>query len=71
MDEETRAYLDAMMVQINNQFERILDSLSMVRADAHNTKGHVLYGLKENLMLSQRVSRIESANWGSSWPVPS
>jgi hypothetical protein len=59
MDEETKKYLDAMMVQINNQFERILDNLSTIRADTDNTKGHVPYGLQENLTLSQRISRIE------------
>lgn len=42
MDDETKTYLDAMMVQINNQFDRILDNLSAVRADTDNTKGHVL-----------------------------
>ncbi len=59
MDEETRHYLDAMMNQINSQFDRILDSLSAIRQDGDNTKGHVLYGLQENLTLSQRLTKVE------------
>jgi hypothetical protein len=59
MDEETKKYLYAMTVQINNQFERILDNLSTFRADTDNTKGHVVYGFQENLTLGQRISRIE------------
>ncbi len=59
MDDETRQYLDAMMKQINNQFDRILDSLSAMRQDSDNTKGHLLYGLQENLTLSQRLTKVE------------
>ena len=33
MDEELKAYLDAMMTQINDKFERTLDQLTALRAD--------------------------------------
>lgn len=59
MDEETKAYLDAMMLQINNGFDRILDRLEAIRADTDTTQGHVLYGLQGNLTLSQRISKLE------------
>jgi len=59
VDDETRQHLDAMMNQINNQFDRILDALSAIRQDSDNTKGHVLYGLQENLTLSQRLTKVE------------
>ena len=59
MDEETRQYLDKMMQHLNDQFERILDSLSAIRQDNDNTRGHVLYGLQENLTLSQRPGKVE------------
>jgi len=42
MDEETKAYLDAMMVQLNNKFERILDEIGTLRSDFQNTKGFLL-----------------------------
>lgn len=59
MDDETKAYLDAMMVQINNQFDRLLDRSKAIRADTHTTQGHVLYRLQGNLTLSQRVTKLE------------
>ena len=59
MDEGTRSYLDNLMKHLNDQFERILDSLSAIRQDNDNTGGHVLYGLQENVTLSQRLSRVE------------
>jgi hypothetical protein len=60
MDEETRAYLDRMMTEINNGFERLLDRMSNIRADTDDTRGHVLYGLRENLTLSERITRLEN-----------
>jgi hypothetical protein len=60
VDEETRQYLDNMMKQINEQFDRILDSLSSMRQYTDNTKGHFLYGLRENLTLSQRLTKVEN-----------
>jgi hypothetical protein len=59
MDEETKNYLDNMMVQLNGQFERILDRLTLIQRDSETTRAHVLYGLQENLTLSQRISRLE------------
>jgi BMFP domain-containing protein YqiC len=48
-----------MMVRINSQFDRILDSLAAIRQDGDTTKGHVIYALQENLTLSQRISKLE------------
>jgi hypothetical protein len=60
MDEETRAHLDRMMTEINNGFERVLNRLSHIRADTDDTRGHLLYGLSENLTLSQRITKLEN-----------
>ena len=60
MDEETRAYLDRMMKEINDGFERLLDRMSHIRADTDDTRGHVLYGLRENLTLSERITKLEN-----------
>ena len=60
MDDETRAYLDRMMTEINDGFERILDRLSHIRADTDDTRGHLLFGLNENLTLSQRITKLEN-----------
>lgn len=59
MDDETKAYLDTMMVQINAGFDRILDRLEAMRGDLDTSRGHVLYGLQENLTLSQRITKLE------------
>ena len=59
MDEETRKYLDNMLKQINDQFDRLLDMMSAMRQDSEATRGHVLYGLQENLTLSQRITKVE------------
>ncbi len=48
-----------MMVRINGQFDRILDSLAAIRQDGDTTKGHVIYALQETLTLSQRISKLE------------
>jgi hypothetical protein len=45
--------------QLNDKLDDILDRLAAVRADTDNTKAHVLYGLQENLTLSQRITKIE------------
>jgi hypothetical protein len=67
MDEETKARFDAleahlqrMMGEINDGFERLLDRMSHIRADTDDTRGHVLYGLNENLTLSQRITKLEN-----------
>lgn len=45
--------------QLNHKLDDILDKLRVVREDADNTRGHVLYGLQENLTLSQRITKLE------------
>jgi DNA-binding FrmR family transcriptional regulator len=45
--------------QLNHKLDDILDKLAAVRADADNTRAHVLYGLQENLSLSQRITKLE------------
>ena len=49
-----------MMTEINDGFERILDRLSHIRADTDDTRGHLLFGLNENLTLSQRITKLEN-----------
>jgi hypothetical protein len=49
MDEETRAYLDRMMTEINDGFERILDRLSHIRADTDDTRGRPLNTLEAKM----------------------
>jgi hypothetical protein len=74
MDEETKARFDAMdarftaldahlhrmMGEINDGFERLLDRMSHIRADTDDARGHLLYGLKENLTLSERITKLEN-----------
>jgi hypothetical protein len=74
MDEETKArfaaldarftaldaHLHQMMKEINDGFERVLDRMSHIRADTDDTRGHLLYGLNENLTLSQRITKLEN-----------
>lgn len=45
--------------QLNNKLDTILDQMSAMRADTDTTRAHVLYGLQENLTLSQRITKIE------------
>lgn len=67
MDEETRAYLDAikaeLMTQMNNQHERVIDEITTLRADFQNTKGFLVEdALVTGRRLSiteQRVTRLE------------
>jgi type II secretory pathway predicted ATPase ExeA len=56
MDEETKAYLDAMMAQINNQFERVLDQMATLQTDFQNTKGFLL---EDAIVLGRRALTIE------------
>ena len=42
MDEETKACLDAMMVQLSDKVERIVDEIRTLRSDFQNTKGFLL-----------------------------
>jgi hypothetical protein len=59
MDEETKAYLDGIMAQINNQFDRVLDKMSAIRQDVETLHGHVIFGLQNNLTLGQRITKLE------------
>ena len=59
MDDETKQRFDALMQRMNDGFESVLDQISAMRADTDNTRGHVLYGLQENLTLSQRITKVE------------
>jgi cytochrome c556 len=45
--------------QLNTKLDDILDKMSAIRQDTDTVRGHVLYGLQENLTLSQRVTKIE------------
>lgn len=55
MDDELKAYLDEMMVQINGKFDQILDQLTINRTDIDTTQGHLLYVMQTNLAkLEQR-----------------
>jgi hypothetical protein len=45
--------------QANTRLDDILDKISAIRQDTDTVRGHVLYGLQENLTLSQRVTKIE------------
>jgi chromosome segregation ATPase len=45
--------------QLNTKLDNILDRLSANRLDTDTVRGHVLYGLQENLILSQRITKIE------------
>lgn len=59
MDDDLKAYLDAMMTQINDKFERLLDQHSATRLDLDNTKGHVVYVMEDSLALSRRITKLE------------
>ena len=45
--------------QINGKLDTILDQMSAFRQDTDAVRGHVIYGLQENLTLSQRITKIE------------
>ena len=63
MDDELKRYLDAMMQQINNGHERILNRLSALEKDFMNTKdflvGDSLVASRRWLDLEARVSKLE------------
>ncbi len=44
--------------QLNTKLDDILDMVSAIQQDTDTVRGHVLYGLKENLTLSRRLTRI-------------
>ena len=63
MDEELKAYLDAMRREINDAQERVLNKLTTLEADFANTKDFLLRDAlaagRRWLDLDERVSRIE------------
>jgi hypothetical protein len=63
MDDELKRYLDAMIQQINNGHERILDRLSTLEKDFMNTKdflvGDSLVASRRWLDREARVSKLE------------
>jgi len=46
--------------QNNTKLDDILDKIAAIRADADTPRAHVLYGLQENLTLSQRITKLEA-----------
>jgi hypothetical protein len=67
MDEDTKARFDAidarfdaLMARMNDQFDRVLDQMASLRADTDDTRGHLLYGLRENLTLRERITKLEN-----------
>lgn len=63
MDEELRAYLDAMRKEFNDAQERVLNRIAALEQDFQNTKGFLvgdaLVGGRRWLDLDERVSRLE------------
>lgn len=59
MDEELRAYLDRLMASVNDKLDDILDKLKAIREDVDTSRAQMLFGLQENLTLSQRVTKLE------------
>ena len=66
MDEDTKAAfdvvnakLDAMMERMNVKFDDVLDKMTALRNDMDTARGHLLFGLQEDLTLSQRVTKLE------------
>jgi hypothetical protein len=49
-----------MREQFGNKLDDILDKVRVVRDDTDTTRAHVLYGLQENLSLSQRATKLEN-----------
>jgi hypothetical protein len=68
VDDETEAYLDAMMARINNQSERILDEIGTLKSDFQNTKGFLLEDAivlgRRTITLEERLSRLERKSPG-------
>lgn len=56
MDEELRAYLDALIGRMNTKLDEILNKLSALRADADNTKTFLI---EDALTLGRRMTSLE------------
>ncbi len=48
-----------MREQFGNKLDDILDKLKAAREDIDNIQGHMLFGLQQNLTLSQRITKLE------------
>ena len=63
MDEDLQKYLDGMMAQINDKFERMLDEMSTLRSDFQNSKAFLLEDAiitgRRSLSVEQRLSKLE------------
>ena len=45
--------------QINSKLDTVLDQMSAIRQDTDIVRGHVIYGLQENLALRQRITKLQ------------
>ena len=63
LDDELKAYLDGMMTQINDKFERVLDRVGSLERDFQNTKeflvGDALVTGRRWLDSEARLSKLE------------
>lgn len=57
MDDELRSYLEGMMGQINNQFERMLEGITALGADYQNAKTFLV---EDALVNGRRLRSFES-----------
>jgi hypothetical protein len=57
MDEETRAAFVALMTLMNDQHERLIDTMTSLRRDFQNTKGFLI---EDSLVLGQRTTNVEN-----------
>jgi hypothetical protein len=61
MDEETKAFLVAMearlLARMNDQHERLIDAMTLLRRDFQNTKGFLI---EDSLVLGQRTANVEN-----------
>ena len=58
-DARLEASISRMREQFGSKLDDVLDKLRAVREDTDTTRAHVLYGLQENLTLSQRITKLE------------
>lgn len=59
MTDDEKAFFSAMMKEINTKMGDILETLTTLRDDLTNTKGHVVYVMEDSLTLSRRIARLE------------
>lgn len=56
MDEETRQAFAAVMKLMNDQHERLIEKMTLLTMDFHNTKGFLI---EDALGLSRRMASLE------------